>query len=107
MNKYLPLLIASFVTMAFVAVKKSVITALPGINKIIKTCPSESDVHTKQRLKPGDNQVKEIYLKKDYLARFLFISSYSVQNNKKQDHRPKNSYIGYRFYELPKLECNQ
>ena len=106
MNKYLPLLIASFVTMAFVAVKKSVITALPGINKMINTCPSESDIYINRQLKRGDWQVKENYLKRDSLTSFLFISKYTFQNNKKQNHQ-QNKYFSYGGFVRTELQYSK
>ena len=97
MKKYLPLLISTIITTAFVFVKQSVVPALPGITKIINGCSNEMEEYENQLLKPNVPKEKHQTLNRDSLSNFLFIREYTLQNRQQQKHEPGNEF-GFRLY---------
>ena len=97
MKKYLPLFISTIITTAFVVVKQSVLPALPGINRIINSCPNEIEGYKNQLFQPNDAQEKNHSRNRDSLSNFLFIRKYTLQNQQQQKHEAGDKF-GYRLY---------
>jgi hypothetical protein len=98
MKKYLPLIISTILTTAFVVVKKTVIPALPGLNKILNGgCNTELDGYNENLIKPYDQQAKENNYYSDSLTSFLYIRKYTFQNHPLRKDE-KNYNFSYQIY---------
>ena len=63
MKKYFCILIASLITIVSVAQKKTGMTTMPDINKLMKMSPAELEAYKQQMLKQASAQAKDIATK--------------------------------------------